>query len=102
MVLMQETCQGRKKPALAYYSPKLDSMAQGWPPCYQAVWALQFAYNKASLLTMRNLIFIYTHHKIKELLEKEKIVLMAPRSLLYSALLMYPDITLAPQTIQLK
>ncbi len=33
-VLMQETCSGRKKQPFAYYSTKLDNVAQGYPPCY--------------------------------------------------------------------
>ena len=31
-VLMQEQCEGRKKQPIAYYSTKLDNIAQGWPP----------------------------------------------------------------------
>lgn len=36
-VLMQESCQGRQKQPLAYYSTELDGVAQG---CYQGVAAL--------------------------------------------------------------
>ncbi len=34
-VLMQETCSGRGKKTIAYYSTKLDNVAKGYPPCYQ-------------------------------------------------------------------
>ncbi len=33
-VLMQETCIGRKKQPIAYYSTKLYNVAQGNPPYY--------------------------------------------------------------------
>ncbi len=47
-VLMQETCSGRKKQPIAYYSTKLDNVAEGYPPCYQqGLAAVYFAYEKA-------------------------------------------------------
>ncbi len=52
-VLVQETCSGRKKQPIAYYSTKLDDVAQGYPPCYQqGLAAVYYAYEKASTLTM--------------------------------------------------
>ncbi len=52
-VLMQETCSGRKKQPIAYYSTKLDNVAEGYPPCYQqGLAAVYFAYEKASTITM--------------------------------------------------
>lgn len=76
-------CQGRKKQPLAYYSMKLDRVAQGWPPCYQGV----------STLTMGYPIIIHMHHKIAELLEQGRFVFTAPRST-YSVLLTYPDVAI--------
>lgn len=80
-VLLQESCQGRKKQLLAYYSTKLDCVVQGWPPCYQGMAALYYAYNKASSLTMGYPITIYTHHKVTELVEQGKFVLTVPGTL---------------------
>ena len=51
-VLMQESCSGRRKQPIAYYSSKLDAVAQGYPPCYQGLAATQYAYDKASSITM--------------------------------------------------
>lgn len=51
-VLMQETCSGRKKQPFAFYSSKLDPVAQGYPPCYQGLAALNYAYDKASTITL--------------------------------------------------
>ncbi len=34
-VLMQETCSGRKKTTIAYYSTKLDNVAEGYPTMLQ-------------------------------------------------------------------
>ncbi|XP_051541679.1 uncharacterized protein LOC127433650 [Myxocyprinus asiaticus] len=93
-VLMQETCSGRKKQPLAYYSTKLDNVAQGYPPCYQGLAAVYFAYDKASTVAMSYQVIIYTHHKIKELLEQGRFVLTQARCLTYSTLLTYPDITI--------
>lgn len=94
-VLMQDTCSGRKKQPIAYYSTKLDNVAQGYPPCYQqGLAAVYFAYDKASAITMGYPVTIYTHHKTAELLEKGRFVLTQARSLAYSTLLTYPDITI--------
>lgn len=99
-VLMQETCSGRKKQPLAYYSTKLDSVAQGYPPCYQqGLAAVYFAYDKASTVTMGYPVIIYCHHKVAELLEKGRFVLTQARCLTYSSLLTYPDITIKRCTI---
>lgn len=94
-VLAQEACQGRRKQPLAYYSTRLDGVAQGWPPCYQGVAELHYAYNKATLLTMGYPIIIYTHHKIVELVDQGRFVLTTPRTLQYCALITYPDVTIA-------
>lgn len=94
-VLMQDTCDGRKKQAIAYYSTKLDMVAQGYPPCYQqGLAAVHYAYEKASVVTMGYPIIIYTHHKVAELLEQGRFVLTQARSLTYLSLLTYPDITI--------
>ncbi len=93
-VLVQETCSGRKKQPIAYYSTKLDNVAQGYPTCYQQrLAAVYYAYEKASTLTMGYPVTIYTHHKIVELLEQGKFVLTQARILAYSTLLTYPDVT---------
>lgn len=68
-VLMQKTCKGQQKQPLAYYSTTLDKVAQGWPPCYQGVMTIQYAYDKALSLMMGYPVIIYTHHKVTELLD---------------------------------
>ncbi|XP_056592765.1 uncharacterized protein LOC130411831 [Triplophysa dalaica] len=93
-VLMQETCKGRGKQPIAFYSTKLDSVAQGYPPCYQGLAAVYYAYEKASTLTMGYPVIIYAHHKVVEMLEQGRFVLTQARTLAYSALLTYPDVTL--------
>lgn len=85
-VLMQESCSGRKKQPIAYYSTKLDNQ--------QGIAAVYYAYDKASTLTMGYPIIIYTHHKTTDLIEKGKFVLTQARILAYSLLLTYPDITI--------
>ncbi len=102
-VLMQETCSGRKKQPIAYYSTKLDNVAEGYPPCYQqGLAAVYFAYEKASTITMGYPVTIYTHHKVTELLELGKFVLTPSRCIAYSTLLTFSDITIkdAQQLIQ--
>lgn len=42
-VLMQDTCNGRRKKTIAYGSTKLDNAVQGWPPCYQGLAAVHYA-----------------------------------------------------------
>ncbi len=85
---------GRKKQPIAYYSTKLDNVAQGYPPCYQqGLAAVYYAYEKASTLIMGYPVTIYTHHKIVELLEQGKFVLTQAQILAYSSLLAYPDVT---------
>ncbi len=94
-VLMQETYSGRKKQPIAYYSTKLDNVAQGYPPCYQqGPAAIYYACEKASTITMGYPVTIYTHHKIVELIEQGKFVLTQARILAYSSLLTYPDVTI--------
>ncbi|XP_034150968.1 uncharacterized protein LOC114829948 [Esox lucius] len=93
-VLMQDTCSGRRKQPIAYYSTKLDSVAQGYPPCYQGLAAVQYAYDKASTITMGYPVIIHTHHKVTELIERGKFVLTNARLLDYLPLLTYPDITI--------
>ncbi|XP_059202559.1 uncharacterized protein LOC131982018 [Centropristis striata] len=93
-VLMQETCSGRQKQPIAYYSTKLDNVAQGWPPCYQGIAAVHYAYEKASTITMGYPVTIFTHHKISELLHQGKFVVTQARCLQYTPLLTYPDITI--------
>ncbi|XP_036001791.1 protein NYNRIN-like [Fundulus heteroclitus] len=92
-VLMQETCVGRRKQAIAYYSTKLDNVAQGWPPCYQGLAAVYYAYEKASTITMGYPVTIQTHHKITELINQGKFVMTQARCLQYMPLLTYPDVT---------
>ncbi len=92
-ILMQETCSRRKKQPIAYYSTKLDNVAQCYPPCFQqGLAAVYYAYKKASTITMGYPVTIYTHHKIVELLEQGKFVLTKARILAYSSLLTYPDV----------
>ncbi len=94
-VLMQESCSGRKKQPIAYYSTKLDNVAQGYPPCYQqGLAAVHYAYEKVSTITMGYPVTIYTHHKTVELIEQGKFVLTPARILAYSSLLTYPDVTI--------
>nr|XP_054587273.1 uncharacterized protein LOC129152946 [Nothobranchius furzeri] len=93
-VLMQDTCSGRRKQPIAYYSAKLDNVAQGWPPCYQGLAALHYAYEKASVITMGYPVTIYTHHKISELINRGKFVLNQARCLQYMPLLTYPDVVI--------
>lgn len=94
-VLMQNTCDGWKKQAMAYYSTKLDMVAQGFPPCYQqGLAAVYYACEKASAITMGYPIIIYMHHKVAELLEQGRFVLTQTRSLTYLTLLTFPDITI--------
>ena len=87
---MQETCKGQKKQAIAYYSIKLDDMAQGYLTCYQGLAAVHYVYEKAS--TMMYPVIIYTHHKVSELIEQGKFVLTPARVNSYRMLLTYPDI----------
>lgn len=60
-VLMQETCSGHQKQPIAYYSTKLDNVPQGRPPCYQGLAAVQYAYEKATTVTMGYPVTILTH-----------------------------------------
>ena len=39
-VLMQAQCQRKFKQAIAYFCSKLDSVAQGYSPCYQGLEAV--------------------------------------------------------------
>ncbi len=92
---MQETCSGRKKQPIAYYSTKLDNVAQGYSPCcQQGLAAAYYAYEKATTITMGYPVTIYTHHKVVELIEQGKFVLTQARILAYSSLLAYPDVTI--------
>ncbi|XP_054631905.1 uncharacterized protein LOC129181160 [Dunckerocampus dactyliophorus] len=93
-VLMQETCSGRRKQPLAYYSTKLDNVVQGWPPCCQGLAAVHYAYEKASTIIMGHPVTIYTHHKISELIHQNKFVITQARCLQYLPLLTYPDVTI--------
>lgn len=72
-VLCQETCQGRKKEPLNYYSTKLDGVTHGWPRCYQGLAAVYYAYNKAltlKTLTVGHPVIIHIHHKITRMLKQ--------------------------------
>ena len=91
---MQDLCVGRRSQPIAYYSTKLDAVAQGYPPCYQGLAAVQYAYDKASSITMGYPVTIRTHHKITELIEKGKFVLTDARLLDYLTLLTFPDVTI--------
>ncbi|XP_024116725.1 uncharacterized protein LOC112138399, partial [Oryzias melastigma] len=93
-VLMQETCSGRRKQPIAYYSSKLDSVVQGWPPCYQGLAAVYYAYEKASSITMGYPVTIYTHHKVTELVDQGRFVVNQSRCLQFAALLTHPDVTI--------
>ena len=79
---MQDLCSGRQYQPIAYYSSKLDAVAQGYPPCYQGLAAVQYAYDKASTITMGYPVTIHTHHKVTELIEKGKFVLTNSRLIL--------------------
>ncbi|XP_062905776.1 uncharacterized protein LOC134347311 [Mobula hypostoma] len=93
-VLTQETGTGKAKQPIAYYSAKLDEVAQRYPPCYQGLAALYYAYEKASSVTMGYPVILYTHHKVAELLERGKFVLTPARIAAYQMLLTFPDITI--------
>ena len=94
VILMQESCSGRRNQPIAYYSSKLDTVAQGYPPCYQGLAAVQYAYDKASSITMGYPVTIFTHHKVTELIEQGKFVLTNSRLLEYLTLLTFPDVTI--------
>ena len=79
---------------IAYYSSKLDTVAQGYPPCYQGLAAVQYAYDKASSITMGYPVTIFTHHKVTELIEQGKFVLTNSRLLEYLTLLTFPNVTI--------
>jgi len=91
-VLMQETCNGCRKQAIAYYSTKSDNVAQAWPPCYQGLAAVQYAFEKVSTITMGYPVIILIHHKISELINQGKFVVTQARCLQFMHLLMYPDV----------
>ena len=93
-VLMQESCSGRQKQPIAYYSSKLDAVAQGYPLCYQGLAAVQYAYDKASTITMGYPVTIFTHHKVAELIDQGKFVLTNSRLLQHLALLTFPDVNI--------
>lgn len=93
-VLMQESCSGRSKQPIAYYSTKLDNVVQGWPPCFQGLAAVHYAYEKASTVTMGYPVTIITPHKIAELIDRSRFVATQARSLQYMPLLTYPDVTI--------
>ena len=97
-ILMQETCAGRKKQPIAYYSTKLDDVAAGFPLCFQGLAAVWWAYEKAATVTMGYPIEIHTHHKIAELIEQGKFVLTPARLHNYLMLTTYPDITIVKCT----
>jgi hypothetical protein len=85
---MQNTCSGRRKQPIAYYSTELDSVAQGYPPCYQGVAALQYAYDKASTITLGYQVTLLTH------LLLTKFVLTNSRTSEYMTLLNYSDVSI--------
>ena len=91
-VLMQETCSGRRKQPIAYYSTMLDSVVQGFLPCYQGLAAVHYAYEKASTITMGHPLTIHTHHKISELIDQSRFVIAQARCLQYLPLLTYVTI----------
>ena len=78
-VLMQNTQAGKRKQALAYYSTKLDEVATGFPPCYQDLAGIWEAYQKAVSVTIGYPIKIYTHHKVVEMLDEAKFMLIPAR-----------------------
>ena len=82
-ILMQAQCQGKTKQIIAYYCSKLDSVAQGYPPCYQGLEAVHMAYVKASGITMGWPVTIYTSHAISQLMEQGRFCLTAQRQLKY-------------------
>ena len=79
---------------IAYYSSKLDAVAQGYPPCYQGLAAIQYAYDKASCITMGYPVTIFTHHKTVELIEKGNFVVTNARLLEHLTLLTISDVTM--------
>ncbi|XP_048867231.1 uncharacterized protein LOC125740321 [Brienomyrus brachyistius] len=93
-LLTQDLCPGRRKQPLAYYSMKLDNVAQGCPPCFQGVVAAYLGYEKATAITMGYPVTIYTSHKVVDLIDKGKFVLTPARQLAYFAFLTYPDVTI--------
>ncbi|XP_072896653.1 uncharacterized protein [Hemitrygon akajei] len=93
-VLTQVIGTGKAKQPIAYYSAKLDEVAQGYPPCYQGLAALYYAYEKASSVTMGYPVILYTHHKVAELLDREKFVLTPARIAAYQMLLTFPDVAI--------
>ena len=92
-ILMQAQCQGKTKQIIAYYCSKLDSVAQGYPPCYQGLEAVYMAYVKASGITMGWPVNIYTSHAISQLMDKGRFCLTAQRQLKYYDLTFCPDVT---------
>ena len=92
-VLMQAQCQGKFKQAIAYYCSKLDSVAQGYSPCYQGLEAVYMAYAKVSGVTMGWPVTIYTSSAISQFTEQGRFCLTAQRQLKYYDFTLCPDVT---------
>ncbi|KAL2089262.1 hypothetical protein ACEWY4_013950 [Coilia grayii] len=93
-ILGQNQCRGKGRQAIAYYCTKLDSVVQGYSPCYQGLHAVYVAYTKAKSITMGWPVTIYTSHAIAQLAEQGKFCLTPQRQLRYYNLPFLIDVTI--------
>ena len=54
---------------MAYFSKQLDSVAQEWPSCLQAVAATALFINEASKYTQGQYLDVLTPHQVQSVLE---------------------------------
>lgn len=54
---------------MAYFSKQLDSVAQEWPSCLQAVVATALLINEASKYTQGQHLDVLTPHQVQSVLE---------------------------------
>ncbi|KAI5609483.1 hypothetical protein C0J50_9477 [Silurus asotus] len=92
-VLMQHQ-EGMGNQPIAYFSTALDTVEKGMPPCYRAISAAAFAYQKASSITMGHPVTLYTSHALFALLTSQKFVITNARRTGYDVILSSPELTI--------
>ncbi|XP_039174653.1 protein NYNRIN-like [Crotalus tigris] len=86
--ILTQNWAGQKKP-VAYLSENLDSVAQGWPTCIQAIAAVALLVKKSEKITMGGALIVSSPHQVRTLLKQK-----AGRWLTDSRLLKYEGMLL--------